>query len=309
MSLDQISFLPPEQQQEILNGPALLPPNGTRPNFDNSPNNNGLGIAALTGTYVGYIYLNYRLLVVCGFFVHQWDVRVKEMSQILYLITVGSTLYSITVGLLKVVILREFCGIFVPLGGRNAFWWACHVLMGLNIAYYFATGIFVTNFSCTPREKIWDKTIPGGHCIDNKVTYLAASVVNVISDFIILALPQKIIWNLKMPTRSKIGASAVFAVGLFPKSVSPERAHKPHGSDGQIMAQLTIEPIKVYRIDESRGGLNTTASVGPPQEAVERPKVAILYTKHFTATEGQARDSIETDQLNRQHPWTNYKHN
>lgn len=34
MSLDQISHLPPEKQETILNGPALAPPPGVVPNFD-----------------------------------------------------------------------------------------------------------------------------------------------------------------------------------------------------------------------------------------------------------------------------------
>ncbi|CAJ2500642.1 Uu.00g034950.m01.CDS01 [Anthostomella pinea] len=105
MSLDQILFLPPEQQEAILNGPALAPPEGAIPQFDNPPNNNTAASAALTiclilsilaamiqfcsrvfivkavrledllafagfGLYVGYLYMNYWLLNSYGFFVH-----------------------------------------------------------------------------------------------------------------------------------------------------------------------------------------------------------------------------------------------
>jgi hypothetical protein len=38
----------PEEIEAILNGPALPPPNGTVPNFDNPPNNNPAGYAGLT---------------------------------------------------------------------------------------------------------------------------------------------------------------------------------------------------------------------------------------------------------------------
>lgn len=37
-SLDLIWMLPPEQQDQIINGPALAPPNGTTPNFQHPPN-------------------------------------------------------------------------------------------------------------------------------------------------------------------------------------------------------------------------------------------------------------------------------
>jgi len=40
MSLDQLYLLPPAQQEAILNGPALEPPPGVTPNFDQPPNGN-----------------------------------------------------------------------------------------------------------------------------------------------------------------------------------------------------------------------------------------------------------------------------
>lgn len=48
MSLDQISFLPPAEQERILNGPALQPPAGIVPNFENPPSGNTLCRAVLT---------------------------------------------------------------------------------------------------------------------------------------------------------------------------------------------------------------------------------------------------------------------
>lgn len=48
MSLDQIGLLPPDQQEAILNGPALAPPNGLTPNFDHPPNDNPVALAAMT---------------------------------------------------------------------------------------------------------------------------------------------------------------------------------------------------------------------------------------------------------------------
>ena len=48
MSLDQLHLLPPEEQQEILDGPALEPPNGVIPNLINPPNNNAGALAGIT---------------------------------------------------------------------------------------------------------------------------------------------------------------------------------------------------------------------------------------------------------------------
>ncbi|RYP50469.1 hypothetical protein DL768_004021 [Monosporascus sp. mg162] len=247
--MENLSLLPPEQQAAILDGPALTPPGGIVPNFDNPPNNNRVAYATLAiclcasslavciracsrlfvvkavrledilavagfGTYVGYIYLNYWLLVNFGFFVHQWDIQVKNLSPILYHIYVGGSLYGVTVGLVKFAVLKEWSRIFVPWPTRNIFWWTCHALIFFNVAFYSA-GLFVGNLACIPREKIWDKTIPGGKCIDAKVSDLSASIVNVTSDLLILVLPQRIIWKLKMPLKKKIGVSLIFTIGVL----------------------------------------------------------------------------------------------
>lgn len=42
VSLDQLSLLPAAQQEEILNGPALQPPLGILPNFEDPPNGNAI---------------------------------------------------------------------------------------------------------------------------------------------------------------------------------------------------------------------------------------------------------------------------
>lgn len=49
MSLDQLHLLPPEQQDAILNGPALTPPSlNIIPNFENPPNGNPVAFTTIT---------------------------------------------------------------------------------------------------------------------------------------------------------------------------------------------------------------------------------------------------------------------
>lgn len=44
---DQIPFLPKEQQEAILSGPAMAPPPGVTPNFEDPPNRNALAHAVM----------------------------------------------------------------------------------------------------------------------------------------------------------------------------------------------------------------------------------------------------------------------
>jgi hypothetical protein len=125
----------------------------------------------------------------------------------------GAILYGNVIMLLKTGILLEWVKIFVPRGFKNSFWWICHALLGVNVLFYTACTI-VEIFPCTPREKLWKFTLEG-KCMDvTKVNIVSASI-NFMSDFIILLLPQKLIWRLHMSTSKKTGIASIFAVGLL----------------------------------------------------------------------------------------------
>ena len=64
------------------------------------------------------------------------------------------------------------------------------------------------------QEKAWKPFLPG-KCVNFNAILIAAATINVVSDFTILILPIRSIWNLKMPTRRKLGISSVFGVGLL----------------------------------------------------------------------------------------------
>jgi hypothetical protein len=165
-----------------------------------------------------------------GIFVHQWNVSLRSMFDAAYVssptqtspasdtdriqyMNVGSTIYGNVIMSLKIGILLEWSKTFVPRGHRSPFWWTCHILLGINVVFYFIC-TFLEIFGCQPREKLWKATTPGT-CLDIPKTNIAASVVNFVSDVIILLLPQKVIWSLHMSSSKKAGVAAMFAVGLL----------------------------------------------------------------------------------------------
>ena len=91
---------------------------------------------------------------------------------------------------------------------------AIHVVMSCIILIYFVETIFMI-IMCLPREKIWNKLEPGGHCFNAHVAYMATGIFNVLSDFAILILPMVPIWKLQLPMRKKIMMLAVFATGFW----------------------------------------------------------------------------------------------
>jgi hypothetical protein len=135
-------------------------------------------------------------------------------SDIYQRLNVQVTIYGIFVCSIKVAILTEWKQIFVVAGTRNAFWWTGQVLIVLNVVYYTA-GVIFNQFICSPREKIWDKTILGGHCVDNNISDITAGVINLVSDVVILILPQSIIWKLDRPLKDRLGLAFMFCIGVL----------------------------------------------------------------------------------------------
>ena len=116
---------------------------------------------------------------------------------------------------LKVTILCDWLRLFVANFQRNSIFWLTHAMIWLNVLFY-TIGSLIEIFRCTPREKIWNPLFQGGKCpIDIHAANLPSGIVNLISDIIILALPQWVIWNLNMPRRKKMGLSLLFTIGLL----------------------------------------------------------------------------------------------
>ncbi|KAI1081303.1 hypothetical protein F5B20DRAFT_579172 [Whalleya microplaca] len=246
--MTDLTALTPDQLAIALDGPALQPPDGVIPNFVNPSNRNGLAHATLAlclsfatvfflmrlyirfiymkkhyledylliaayGLFVGFISRGYFQLGFTGFYVHQWDIRLRDFFTLLHLYLVSNSLHLMAVGLLKVAILLDWIRIFVPVGTRNAFFWTCHVVMWVNILWHIAAVITV-NLACFPYNAIWELTIPG-KCIDKKTLDVTAAIMAMVTDVTILLLPHRVIWKLHMNTKKKLGVSAIFGLGIF----------------------------------------------------------------------------------------------
>ncbi|KAI1486360.1 hypothetical protein F5X96DRAFT_655427 [Biscogniauxia mediterranea] len=130
------------------------------------------------------------------------------------MVHICSNLAAGTICLIKAAILIEWDRIFVPRGVRNYFFWTSRVILAIHVLFHLSW-ITAENLGCTPYRKIWDETIAEGTCIDQKLLYTPAAIVNLITNFVVLLLPQKVIWDLQLSPRNKIGVSVVFAVGIL----------------------------------------------------------------------------------------------
>ncbi|KAI8964531.1 hypothetical protein F5Y11DRAFT_88097 [Daldinia sp. FL1419] len=234
----------------FLDVPALNPPNGVSSNFDNPPNKNYIALAVIPicltfttiafllrichrlffvksigfpealmvislGCYAVCAYLSYRLVKTPGAFVHQWDVLLKDISDILFPLFLSGSFYIGAVLTIKAAILVDWIRTLIPYGVRNGFFWLCYAVLGANIVFYIVT-LFLMNFACVPVEKNWNPYFDGGSCpVNRKALSVAAAVLNLCSDTSILLLPQHIVWRLDLSTTRKVGVSVIFALGVL----------------------------------------------------------------------------------------------
>ena len=112
----------------------------------------------------------------------------------------------------KLSILLQLIHIFAPARER-ATYYVCQIMIWFNSLFYIST-MLVVIFQCNPRAKFWEPTLPG-HCINIEAVDNAAAAINVLSDVVLLLLPITCTWQLQMPSRSKIGVSAVFTTGIL----------------------------------------------------------------------------------------------
>ncbi|KAI1652471.1 hypothetical protein F4813DRAFT_394637 [Daldinia decipiens] len=245
-----LSLITSAKLDTSLDVPALNPPNDITSNFGHPPNKNYISQAviptclALTtiavllrtchrlfcvkkigfpdilmlislGCYIVCAYLNYRLVEDPGAFVHQWDVLLKNMSDILFPLFLSGSFYIGAVLAIKAAILLDWIRSLIPYGVRNNFFWFCYGVLGANVIFYIVT-LFLMNFACVPIEKNWNHLFVGGSCpVNRKALSISSAVLNLCSDISILLLPQHVIWRLDMSTKRRIGVCVIFAIGVL----------------------------------------------------------------------------------------------
>lgn len=111
----------------------------------------------------------------------------------------------------KLAILLLYRRVFLPQRG-GFFDWVLRLFMLILGLFYFATTI-VKIWECSPRARIWDKSIPGT-CIDIPALLNTSGLFNMVTDVLILLVPVKSVWNLHMTRKRKLGVILVFTVGL-----------------------------------------------------------------------------------------------
>ncbi|KAL1623427.1 hypothetical protein SLS54_004416 [Diplodia seriata] len=104
--------------------------------------------------------------------------------------------------------------------------WALAVI----IALWALSSEFVVAFQC-PMPHPWDPTAyPAGSCLPEKI-WLYVTVVDCLTEALIMALPFWIIWNVRIPRRKKWLIQTLFAFRIVYVPRHPESPAKPAAFD------------------------------------------------------------------------------
>lgn len=155
------------------------------------------------------IGVTYVLLPPWSFFLGLWT---EFFGQWLY---VGQIVYAPTIFLVKTALLLQYIRLFAPQKTVNRFMWYSARIIIVFTGIYYTISTFITIFACSPREAIWNPLITDPQCLDNNTAVLITCLFNIASDIIILILPARAVWKLRIPTRKKVGIVLLFAIGLL----------------------------------------------------------------------------------------------
>ena len=80
---------------------------------------------------------------------------------------------------------------------------------------WFLASFWDTVFQCTPIEASWNHSIPNAKCQNIEKAALGTGISNLILDVLFIALPIPVIWDLKLPKKSKLSLTGIFLLGIL----------------------------------------------------------------------------------------------
>lgn len=135
-----------------------------------------------------------------------------EIKKYLKLLYAGEISYGAGIVLAKLSILVFYRRVFPMAHVSHAWrtcWWVLFVFSSLMIVMTIP-GIF----QCRPIAFFWDRAIPGGQCsVQGVPFFISTSIINILSDFLILVLPLPALVKLQIGKSKKIGLIGLFLLG------------------------------------------------------------------------------------------------
>ncbi|KAF2176569.1 hypothetical protein K469DRAFT_399965 [Zopfia rhizophila CBS 207.26] len=127
---------------------------------------------------------------------------------------IAQTFYNLAIPAVKLSILSLYSRIF----HRTTGWFTPTLYVtALFVFLYTIPQCFAYIFQCVPIESLWRDLGPGMkvYCINFKAVIIVFGIINIVTDWWILALPIPVVLGLRMEKRTKWSLCALFLLGGF----------------------------------------------------------------------------------------------
>ncbi|MCJ1251768.1 hypothetical protein MMC30_009006 [Trapelia coarctata] len=182
--------------------------------------------------------LFYSLNFGCG--IDKWNVSISHAKEFSKLFSDIEIVARIGMVFTKVSILLLFLRLFCPPGTRkDKIFYVTWATIWFNVGYGIAL-VLVVLLQCAGKGNM-----PSSQCVNTFLVLITASVTNVLSDIVMLAIPMYAVWDLHMPTKRKLSLSVVFGVGFIAVAASIGRlgwqvAKANDPNDTVILNEVTL---------------------------------------------------------------------
>ncbi|KAL8947284.1 MAG: hypothetical protein Q9222_006421, partial [Ikaeria aurantiellina] len=124
-----------------------------------------------------------------------------EATQVLFGCSITATKLSILFFYHRLFPFRTFFIVSLIVGIASILWWV---------------GLMLTAFlHCQPLAYYWDRSIPGGHCVNDNLIGYAITSVNIVTDLVVLILPIPWLWGMNMAVPKRMAVVGLFILGSF----------------------------------------------------------------------------------------------
>ncbi|KAL4922112.1 hypothetical protein BDW62DRAFT_172956 [Aspergillus aurantiobrunneus] len=179
---------------------------------------------------------------------------------------------------------HTFLQFYFRLANKTSFTYSIYATMALNLAIAVALWLLYC-LQCRPLPAFWNAAAyPDAICLDTSVTYYVPVSLNILTDFIILTLPIRPLWNMQASVSRRIGVIAVVTVGGVAVVVSCLRII--------VLHEFAVNPDFTYILGKMV--IISALELDVAIMAANAPSLKAVWLKHVS---GSLSDYVSTVRL------------
>ncbi|CAL8576420.1 hypothetical protein XPA_002305 [Xanthoria parietina] len=151
--------------------------------------------------------------------IHIWNITESKFLIFSRWGAAANIVYCPAVALAKVAILI----FYLRLNPQKTFRYSVFAVLFITVGYMIAL-CFALFFQCRPVAKVWNPLLEG-HCVNAKDLYLWNTILNVITDFLVILVPIPMLRTLQVGTRQKWVIGLLFGIGSLTCIISVIRTY------------------------------------------------------------------------------------